>query len=279
MHHRFAALTLLGAMAITAGPVPARATDTVSWRAGTHSQVRLIAGTNAPRQPVLRAGIDIALAPGWKTYWRYPGDSGVPPRFDFTASGNVRSVDVLWPAPERMADGGGQSIGYLNRVIMPLRVVPKDPSRPAVLDLKLSYAVCEKLCIPAEAAARLTLAPATSLHEAALAAAEARVPQPAKLGEAGPLAVRAVRRVAGAGKPRVVVDLAAPEGVAVDLFAEGPTPAWALPLPEAKGTAAGSRQFVFELDGLPAGAQAAGAELTLTLVAGAAAIEVKTRLD
>lgn len=262
------------------GLSPVHGEDASPWATDTHSQVRLIAGSNAPRQPVLRAGLDIKLAPGWKTYWRYPGDSGVPPRFDFGASSNVKAVQVLWPAPERLADGGGQSIGYNDRVIMPLRVVPTDPGRPVLLYLKLSYAVCEKLCVPAEATARLALTPAASTQEAALAAAEARVPKPSKIGDAGAVAVRTVRRKDGGQRPRIVVDVAAPKDVAVDLFAEGPTPDWALPLPEPSGSPApGLRQFAFDLDGLPAGAQPNGAELTFTLVAGTEAIEVKTRLD
>ena len=60
----------------------------------------------------LRAGIELRLAPGWKTYWRYPGDSGIPPRFDFAKSRNVKSVTVRWPAPQRLTDESGTSIGY-----------------------------------------------------------------------------------------------------------------------------------------------------------------------
>lgn len=267
-------------MVMAAGLVPVQAEDASPWAADAYSQVRLIAGTNRARQPTLRAGLDIKLKPGWKTYWRYPGDSGVPPHFDFGASRNVKAVDVLWPAPKRFADEGGQSIGYHDRVIMPLRVVPKDPAQPVMLDLTLNYAVCEKLCVPAEATARLGVGPAASAHDAALAAAEARVPRPAGIGGAGALAIRAVRRQGTDQRPRILVDVAAPKNVPVDLFAEGPTPDWALPLPEPKGAAApGLQQFSLELDGLPAGARPKGAELTLTLVAGTEAIEVKTRLD
>jgi hypothetical protein len=65
----------------------------------------------------------------------------------------------------------------------------------------------------------------------------------------------------------------------VDLFAEGPTPNWALPLPDAvAGAPAGVKRFSFALDGLPSGAAADGAVLTLTAVAGDAAIEVTYRL-
>lgn len=282
MQHSFSssAALALTALATVAGFCPALGQEASPWAADTHSQVRLIAGTNAPGQPMLRAGLDIKLAPGWKTYWRYPGDSGVPPQFDFAGSSNVKSVRVLWPVPERMADGGGQSIGYHDRVIMPLRVVLSDPTTPALLDLKLDYAVCEKLCVPAKAAARLRLLPTSSAHDDLLIAAEARVPRPAKIGDDGPLAVREIQRDDTGKPPHIKVEVAAPKDASVDLFVEGPSAAWALPLPELQGvTASGLRQFSFELDGLPADAQASGAELTFTLVAGAEAIEVKTRLD
>jgi DsbC/DsbD-like thiol-disulfide interchange protein len=278
--HAFVPRLSLAVLALAAGLVPLHAEDASPWSTETHSRVRLISGSNAPAQATLRAGLDILLAPGWKTYWRYPGDSGVPPSFDFSASRNVRMVNVLWPAPHRMADGSGQSIGYEERVIMPLRVVPKDPRRPVLLDLKLSYAVCEKLCVPAQAVARLTLKPTESSQDAALAAAEARVPKPAELGGTGPLAIRGVRRENGNPRSRVVVEVTAPEHAAIDLFAEGPTPAWALPLPQPAGSPApGVRRFIFELDGLPSGAKPKDAELTFTLVAETGAIEVKSRLD
>lgn len=279
---RFAPLAGLGlaAAATAAGLGPVHGEDASAWASDTHSKVRLIAGTNTPGQQTLRAGLDMKLAPGWKTYWRYPGDSGIPPRFDFSASGNVKDVKVLWPAPERMEDGAGQSIGYHDRVIMPLRVTPKNPAKPVLLHLKLNYAVCDKLCVPADAAAKLTLVPAASAQDADLNEAEARVPKPGKLGADGRLAVRTVRREQGGERPRVTVDVAAPKDAPVDLFVEGPTSAWALPLPEPKESPTpGLKRFSFELDGLPAGAKPAGAELTFTLVGGAEAVEVKTRLD
>jgi hypothetical protein len=77
----------------------------------------------------------------------------------------------------------------------------------------------------------------------------------------------------------VVVEVAAPDGAPVDLFVEGPTPDWSLPIPEPSGTGPGTRRFTFDLDGLPAGAGAKGAELTFTAISGDEAIEVAARLD
>src|SRR6516165_86376 len=101
----------------------AHAADSSAWDGDAQSAVRLIAGSaTSGRDAPVRAGIEIRLAPGWKTYWRYPGDSGVPPRFDFAGSTNVKSVDVAWPAPHRFSDESGITIGYKDGVIFPLSI-------------------------------------------------------------------------------------------------------------------------------------------------------------
>ncbi len=265
-----------------AAPMPALAADASPWDQDIRSAARLIAGSASDESGgrVLRAGVEMKLLPGWKTYWRYPGDSGVPPVFDFSESINVKTVTVLFPAPKRFDDGAGISIGYSGNVILPLRVIPQDAAKPVTLRMKLNYAVCEKLCVPAKAQADLALTGAKSEFDAVLAAVEARVPKPSQVGDAGALAIRTVRRDNSSGKPKIVVDVAAPPGVAVDLFAEGPTAEWALPLPQpVAGAPAGLQRFVFELDGLAPGAKPDGAMLRLTGVAGEAAVEAAFRLD
>jgi DsbC/DsbD-like thiol-disulfide interchange protein len=269
-----AAVFLVGAHASAA------AEDASRWDGDGRSAARLIAGTQRPAD-ALRAGIEIRLKPGWHTYWRYPGDAGVPPQFDFKGSQNLREVEVLWPAPELLPEVGGITvIGYEHDVILPLRVVPQDTAKPVTLRVKLGYAVCEKLCVPAEAKADLVLRGGTVAADGALVAAEARVPKKRKVGEGGELSIRSVRREDGSARPRVWVDVATPMGATVDLIAEGPTPDWSLPLPMAiDGAPEGLRRFVFELEGLPAGAKSQGATITLTAITADRAIEVATRLD
>ncbi|MFZ3336782.1 MAG: protein-disulfide reductase DsbD domain-containing protein, partial [Xanthobacteraceae bacterium] len=234
--------------------------------------------------PTLRAGLEIKLDPGWHTYWRDPGDSGVPPTFDFSGSDNVKSATVLWPAPQRFPDGaGGTSIGYVDRVILPVQVAPQDTARQSLLRLKLGYAVCGNLCIPAEAKLQLALN-GKGAEDAAIEKAKIRVPRRVSLGPStGPgngLAILAVHRIAGTAHDHVVVDVAAPAGASVDLFVEGPTPDWSLPQPEPKGGGDGdTRQFTFDLDGLPSDAHAIGATLTFTVVSSDDAIEVPAHLD
>jgi DsbC/DsbD-like thiol-disulfide interchange protein len=257
------------------------ADDASPWHGDERSAVRLIAGSRAaaPAAP-LRAGFEIRLKPGWHTYWRYPGDAGMPPRFDFSGSRNLKSVEILWPAPQRLLEGGLVAIGYSQDVILPLAIVPHDWGKPVALRLDVDYAICEKLCVPAQGKAALVIATGPSAYDAALTTAEARVPKKVALGEGGELSIRSVHRDDGGAQPRVIVEVAAPPGVAVDLFAEGPTPDWALPVPAAAaGAPAGLRRFAFDLDGAPPGSEYRGALVTLTAVAGDAAIEVTARLD
>jgi DsbC/DsbD-like thiol-disulfide interchange protein len=256
---------------------PAHAADASAWSQDSRSAVRLIAGSNKSGETPLRAGIEIKLQPEWHTYWRYPGDSGVPPRFDFSGSDNLKTATVLYPAPHLHSDDSGQTLGYEDDVIFPVQVTPKQPGKPVRIRLKIDYAVCEKLCVPAEGRAELALGLGESTQDATLKAAETRVPKLVSATHAG----LSVRRVSDGPKPLVMVDLAVPAGKPVQLFVEGPTPEWALPVPKpVQGAPIGHQHFNFELDGLPPGLDPKGHfELTFTVVEGERALEVKTHLD
>jgi DsbC/DsbD-like thiol-disulfide interchange protein len=272
-----AAAVILGNLVFLVA-APASASDSSPWDGNQRSAVRLIAGAARTQgnATIHRAGIEIRIGSGWKTYWRYPGDSGLPPRFDFSGSRNVKSATVLWPAPQKLADESGSSIGYKHDVVFPVDVVPEDASKPVMLALKIDYAVCEKICVPADGKAELTLTGKPGENDSKLAHSVALVPTPSTLGGDGALSIRAAKREGA----RIVVDVAAPAGKPVELFAEGPMPEWALPVPSpAAGAPQGQQRFSFELDGLPSGAKVDGAMLKLTAVAGEQAIEVPYRLD
>jgi len=212
--------------------VEARADPYAStWAPAQKSAMRLIASADGEPRGFYRAGAEIHLDPGALTYWRSPGGAGVPPVFSFDGSENVANVTVLYPAPTRIDESGTEVFGYFGDVTFPFHVTPKDDARPAILALTLRYAVCERLCLPAKAEARLALPPLQSaaagarLHvaeadgpEAALAAAEAKAP--VRLSAAERDAKVAIEGIAGAPSPSW--RLAALSGDPQDLFAEAP---------------------------------------------------------
>jgi len=268
----FAATLLTSSLA-----VEARAQDASPWIHDGHSAVRLLAGSRSGA--VLLGGIAFQLQPGWKTYWRTPGDSGVPPRFDFSKSENIEAVTILWPAPTEFDDGaGGHSLGYHDQIVLPLRIVAKNADKPVTLRATVNYAVCEKLCIPVDAEPELAFTSVASTEDSALFAALDTVPKPANIGDPNPLTIRDVKRD---GKTTVQVDVVAPANAGnVNLFVEGPTPDWSLPVPKpVEHSPPGVKRFSFELDGLPPGANPEGAALKLTLVGADRSYEFNTNLN
>ncbi|MFN5666379.1 protein-disulfide reductase DsbD domain-containing protein [Bradyrhizobium sp.] len=270
-----AAFGVAATLSVACMATEVRADDASPWQQDTHSAVRLLAGSRSGA--VLLGGIAFQLQDGWKTYWRTPGDSGVPPRFDFSNSDNVDAVTVMWPAPRQFDDGaGGTSLGYKHQVVLPLRIVAKNPDKPLVLRADISYAVCEKLCVPVEAKAELAFASVASTEDAALSEALNAVPKPANIGDPIPVTIRDVKRDGN----NVLVDVTAPESKDLSLFVEGPTPDWALPVPKlVEHAPPGVKRFAFELDGLPPGAKADGAALKLTLVGGDKSYEFNINLN
>lgn len=249
------------------------------WSDSEKAQARLVIASASENKAFVRAGIEIRLQKGWHTYWRYPGDAGLPPRFDWSGSENLERAEILWPAPVRIAvEDGIQSIGYKGTVLLPVRVYPRNPDEPISLRLRMDYGVCENICIPGTAKLALTVPSGAGRSYPALDAAEARVPKSRAPGPAEPPAIVAVK-LDRAARRAAVVDVAVVPGEPFDLFAEGPTNGWALPLPRRKQFGNGRAQFMIPIEGAPAGADPMPKSLRLTLVSGGRAIEVVAPLD
>jgi len=265
-----AALSLAPPLTALAKAALAKAAPLPGPQATTEgATVRLLAGRETAG--IVQAGLELRLEAGWKTYWRYPGDSGVPPRFDWSGAQNVASVTVGWPAPRRFSDGsGGFSIGYKDTVILPLTVRLADPGKPALLDLNLDFAVCQALCVPAQARLALAL-PGTGADDPSLAAARALMPVETALGAPGPLSVQSVSLDSSRTPPQIIVTAKA--GAGATLLLEGPDEGWALPLPEPAGAAGANLRFAAPLLGVPSDAPVTGNRLRLTLIEGTRAIE------
>jgi DsbC/DsbD-like thiol-disulfide interchange protein len=180
-------------------------------------KVSLIAGEQS--EGVWQAGVLVELEPEWKTYWRMPGDTGIPPQFDWTGSTNSEAIEVGFPIPRRFNDLGGETIGYHNRVVFPLSVKSLKPGEPVHLRLNMFFAVCKDVCIPAKAEADLSLG--ASMINPDLAEWQQRVPRTLKITEAP--VVSEARFGAYQDKPMLVLNLAR---AASDIFVESNTTAY-----------------------------------------------------
>lgn len=91
--------------------------------------------------------LSVDLSPGWKTYWRAPGEAGVPPRFDWSASSGVDRVEVAWPAPRVFGSFGMRTYGYENAVAFPLVVTLAPVDDRARLVGEVTIGVCKEICV------------------------------------------------------------------------------------------------------------------------------------
>ena len=120
-----------------------------AWEKGPKADVRLIAATTAVGElETLPLGVEVRLQDGWKTYWRTPGDAGIPPQVDFEGSTNVASVDFRWPAPARFQYYDLETFGYSKEVVFPIDVALERPGEPAALRARVDMLICDDVCIP-----------------------------------------------------------------------------------------------------------------------------------
>lgn len=96
------------------------------------------------------AALRLTLAPGWKTYWRSPGDAGIPPHFDWSLARNLGNVDITWPTPKVFEDNGLRSIGYSGQLVIPMHVTPARVGKTVRLRGTMAMGVCSDICVPYE---------------------------------------------------------------------------------------------------------------------------------
>ncbi len=153
------ALALTFAAALWLAP-PATAATASSWVETDHSAVRLVSAVDGVgNAETVLLGLHIRLQPGWKTYWRSPGDAGYPPRPDWSGSDNLASVTTAWPAPERFSVAGLDTIGYRDEVVLPLTVALARPGEALTARADVDYMICDEICIPFTAAVSLRVPP------------------------------------------------------------------------------------------------------------------------
>lgn len=243
------------------------------------SRVRLV-GVAGGAGGGINGGIEIELAEGWKTYWRMPGEAGVPPQFEWQGSDNLAGVEVSYPAPKRLPEAGAETIGYKSRVVFPFAARAAALGKPVTLKLEAEFGVCKEICVPAQAALSLALpAAARSIPlPPLLAEAVARVPGPPdQKAKDRPQVVSTVARLDGAS-PELRVTARFPGAAeAADVFIEAPESIFVPMTKRGEGTPDGSITFTSRLS--PATAKdLRGKALTLTLVGAGGAAETRWQL-
>ncbi len=254
-----------------------------NWDVGYKAKARLVVGAlpseNGAR--ALMAGVDIVLDPGWKTYWRSPGDAGgIPPRFDWSRSENLKVGAVQFPAPQRFVDSTGTTIGYKDRVVFPVSIQAVDQTRPIKIALQVDYGVCAELCIPARAQLVLVIPPvgkdrAAQILPHVLIDGLRRIPPIAPPGQAKDLPyVSKLERRLGA-KPQLAIDVTYPSGTAGAYVLVETSQDVALPLAKISGQPTqNTASFVIQLPADAATlARLKGMPLRLTIVSRADSVE------
>ncbi len=270
-------LCFVVALASAAGP--ARAQEAASaWVRHPEVSVRLVAASlDAGTAPGLTLGLEIALKPGWKTYWRSPGDAGLPVEIDWQGSTNLAGAKLRYPAPHRFTLFDIETNGYAGDVILPIDAVPAEPGKAVGLRAGVDLLVCEAVCIPyrADLALDLPAGPGTpSVHAHDIARFAARVPPVDAGGGVNGLALEGADFRRGPSAAILARVRAEPALAAPDLLVEGPA-GWSFARPVVR-LAEGGRLATLTI-AATAGPGAAplvpGSEVTLTLIDGERAIE------
>ncbi len=246
------------------------------WVASQYVKARLLAAVGGTGDlSKVPLAVEVSLDDDWKTYWRSPGDAGLPPSLDWTGSANLASTVLSYPTPHRLTLLGIQTFGYKHDVVFPIDATIAQPGRPLDLKLKLDLLVCANLCIPKtfDLALAIPAGPATPDAEAqSIAKARAAVPADAR---ASGLAIESVEDVSDRGKPALQVRARAREPFDhPDVIAEIDP---ALALGDLRVSYSADRReatMVMPLSQpLPIGAKLAGRKVVLTLFDGARALE------
>lgn len=152
-------------------------------------EARLLPGWRAADGRHVTA-LELRLAEGWKTYWRAPGDAGIPPQFDWRGSRNMAGVEITWPTPHVLLQDGVQVIGYVDRLVLPLTITPKRPGKAVQLKSSIDLGVCKDVCVPVSVTVSQELSTAPAKPDPRIVSAIASRPYSATEADVGTVSCR-----------------------------------------------------------------------------------------
>ncbi len=121
------------------------------WAVGETSKLRLISPYSQNSSKNITIGLEYQMQPGWKTYWKSPGDGGFAQNISWENSSNISDVKILWPTPIKFEILGLTSLGYQDNVTFPLEIEIENEFQDINLDLHVNYLICKEICIPGDA--------------------------------------------------------------------------------------------------------------------------------
>ena len=254
---------------------------TSAWVKSDHVEARLVSAVSGTGDlATLPAGLEIKLDGDWKTYWRSPGDAGLPPILDWTGSHNLAAATLLYPAPRRVTVLGIQTFGYKHDVVFPIDIRLANKGKPLDLRLKLDILICADQCIPATLNLALSVPAGAAMPDAdAQLLAKARAAVPGDARSSG-FAVTSVQEVSDKGAQALQIAATSEEPFAAPDIIPELSPDAALGTP--RTTLSADRRaatFLLPLSHqLPVGAHLAGRQATLTLTDGARALETHSAI-
>ncbi len=127
------------------------------WIVDQYSKSRLFVGGYDQDSKTLHLGWQVSLKDGWKTYWRSPGETGLPPRWAWDKAENIRNITVKWPLPKLMRLFDMDTYVYYHEVILPIDIAVEDENTAVSLSLGLDYMICSEICVPQHAKYNLTV--------------------------------------------------------------------------------------------------------------------------
>ncbi len=262
-------LAFLGFALSAAIPASALAAHS-GWTDADEAQLRLLLVKHDDGR--IEGGVEIALEPGWYTYWRNPGEAGVPPVLDFSGSENVADVAVRYPAPVRHDDGASVSLIYTDAVVLPLAVTPREAGKPLTLHLEATFGVCSDICVPTRASAEVTLSSAPDpLSDERLKSFAPRVPGAPEPGRFD------VEAITAEGND-LLIDVRMPASSYSDLFADPPA-GWYIGQPSLVTRSGDVSRYRLSLAGRPADVDIKGQTFRFVAVSGGEAIEKAVVID
>ena len=257
-----------------------------NWFQHEHGAVRLIsANAVAGSGQVIELGLQFRMKPGWKVYWRSPGDAGFPPKVSWAGSTNLVGAKMSWPAPKRFSVLGLETLGYKDEVVFPINAVLFERGKAVDLDARVRFLTCDDICVPYETNLKLSLPAGRDLstsESGMIAEWQAKVPKDVtKPLAAGPLLIARAEILGSGAEQTLVVQITGNEVLKnPDLFVEGPVD-YGFQKPVVQIAAVGDKALMRIAIKAPKtlNVNLVGKTVTLTLVDGDRAIERTIKLE